>query len=1513
MFWGGGGGGGGVVIFSHGTSLITCSNTSFSGDIDFSSLNDGTISLTATITSSSGNSKTSDPLNLVKNTGLPTINITSPVDGTYINLNNQSAFRVSGTCSENGELITFSHGTSSITCSNTSFSGDIDFSSLNDGTVALTATITNTAGNSKTSNPLNLVKNTELPAINITSPIGGTYINLNNQNAFRVSGTCSENGELITFLHGTSSITCSNTSFSGDIDFSNLTDSTVALTATITSSSGNSKTSNPLNLVKNTELPAINITSPIGGTYINLNNQNAFRVSGTCSENGELITFLHGTSSITCSNTSFSGDIDFSNLTDSTVALTATITNTAGNSKTSNPLNLVKNTELPTINITSPVDGTFINLSNESAFSVSGTCSENGELITFSHGTSSITCSNTSFSGDIDFSSLNDGTVSLTATITSSSGNSKTSNPLNLVKNTGLPAINITSPISGTFINLNNQNAFRVSGTCSENGELITFSHGTSSITCSNASFSGDIDFSSLTDGAVALTATITNTAGNSKTSNPLNLVKNTELPTISITNPTSGTYINLNNQNAFRVSGTCSENGELITFSHGTSLITCSNTSFSGDIDFLSLTDGAVALTATITNTAGNSKTSNPLNLVKNTELPAINITSPIGGTYINLNNQNAFRVSGTCSENGELITFSHGASSITCSNTSFSGDIDFSSLTHGTVALTATITNTAGNSKTSNPLNLVKNTGLPTINITSPIGGTYINLNNQNAFRVSGTCSENGETIMFSQGTGSTTCLNQSFSGDIDFSSLNDGTVSLTATITSSSGNSKTSNPLNLVKNTELPAINITSPTNGTYINLNNQSAFSVSGTCSENGELITFSHGTSSITCSNTSFSGDIDFSSLTHGTVALTATITNTAGNSKTSNPLNLVKNTELPAINITSPMDQTFINLSNESAFSVSGTCSENGELITFSHGTSLITCSNTSFSGDIDFSSLNDGTVSLTATITSSSGNSKTSSALNLIKGIKPPTISIGDPSITTISSSNPVDFPITVSQSPSSINLQNSSVSLTGAATGCTVSVTNGTTINPSVRVSNCSAETGNIQIRIASGVAQDVAGNFSNVSNLSTAVAVQNFSGTPFKAKFSINSSDLNLNLNLSSSYTYNFIVHWGDGSSGIVTSSSDSDKNHTYSSEGVYTVTVTERCPYLSFKNSLQIIEVTELGDTGWKSFNEMFYDANNLILVNGGVTSNVTNMSFMFFSADAANPDTSNWDTSNVTNMQSMFHSAAAANPDTSNWDTSNVTHMDAMFFSADAANPDTSNWDTSNVTHMDAMFFSADAANPDTSNWDTSNVTNMQSMFHSAAAANPDTSNWDTSNVTHMDAMFFSADAANPDTSNWDTSNVTHMDAMFFSADAANPDTSNWDTSNVTHMDAMFYYADAANPDTSNWDTSNVTSMSWMFYYADAANPDTSNWDTSNVTNMSFMFFSADAANPDTSNWDTSNVTDMSLMFSYAASFDQDISSWDVSNVTSCDDFSANTLASWTRAEKPIFTHCSPGY
>ena len=65
--------------------------------------------------------------------------------------------------------------------------------------------------------------------------------------------------------------------------------------------------------------------------------------------------------------------------------------------------------------------------------------------------------------------------------------------------------------------------------------------------------------------------------------------------------------------------------------------------------------------------------------------------------------------------------------------------------------------------------------------------------------------------------------------------------------------------------------------------------------------------------------------------------------------------------------------------------------------------------------------------------------------------------------------------------------------------------------------------------------------------------------------------------------------------------------------------------------------------------------------------------------------------SNWDTSEVTDMSEMFYRALEFNLDISSWNVSNVTDMSAMFNSAKAFNQPIGNWDVSKVTHTVRQF------------------------------------------------------------------------------------------------------------------------------------------------------------------------------------------------------------------------------
>ena len=87
------------------------------------------------------------------------------------------------------------------------------------------------------------------------------------------------------------------------------------------------------------------------------------------------------------------------------------------------------------------------------------------------------------------------------------------------------------------------------------------------------------------------------------------------------------------------------------------------------------------------------------------------------------------------------------------------------------------------------------------------------------------------------------------------------------------------------------------------------------------------------------------------------------------------------------------------------------------------------------------------------------------------------------------------------------------------------------------------------------------------------------------------------------------------------------------------------------------------------------------------------------------------------------------------------DTSNVTDMSGMFFGAESFNQPIGDWDTSKVTDMRVMFFGAESFNQPIGDWDTSKVTNMSFMFGGAKSFNQPIGNWDTSNVKNIYSMF----------------------------------------------------------------------------------------------------------------------------------------------------------------------------
>ena len=247
---------------------------------------------------------------------------------------------------------------------------------------------------------------------------------------------------------------------------------------------------------------------------------------------------------------------------------------------------------------------------------------------------------------------------------------------------------------------------------------------------------------------------------------------------------------------------------------------------------------------------------------------------------------------------------------------------------------------------------------------------------------------------------------------------------------------------------------------------------------------------------------------------------------------------------------------------------------------------------------------------------------------------------------------------------------------------------------------------------------------------------------------------------NLPLRSGFEYDFVVDWGDGSSNIITSYNQAEKLHTYSTGGVYTISITGLCEaWFSYFSAdrLKLTSIDQWGNTGFVNMENAFFGCDKLTTVNdidGTWCSSVTNMQSMFMNCESLTTlDVSTWDVFNVTDMNGMFFGCSSLTTlDVSTWDVSNVTNMGGMFGNCSLLTTlDVSTWDVSNVTIMTSMFFGCSSLTTlDVSTWDVSNVTDMQQMFMSCESLTTlDVSTWDVSNVEDMQYMFLLAPLDTP--------------------------------------------------------------------------------------------------------------------------------------------------------------------
>jgi len=325
--------------------------------------------------------------------------------------------------------------------------------------------------------------------------------------------------------------------------------------------------------------------------------------------------------------------------------------------------------------------------------------------------------------------------------------------------------------------------------------------------------------------------------------------------------------------------------------------------------------------------------------------------------------------------------------------------------------------------------------------IDLTAPVltvstgGVAWINNTNKTAFAVSGTCTDSGSginadvTVNLSRGANNflnvtTPCTGGTFSTNLNLTNPTSGTfsdgtnLSITATVADQVNNG-TSATQAVSLDTVAPVIQITNAP--TWINIANQSTYTVTGKCTEsgsgisgdvsvafvvNGDLLV--SGSGACNAATSMFSATIDVSSLVDGIAHVTvqASASDVAGNTGSSAVLNLSKDTIAPVLTIVSPADQSFVkgNTIVPVSFTLTEINANNAQSISFAYnnGTSPTNSTvavtngpltNASFSKSITTPNSSNTSISVTINYSDLAGNPASALTVNYKTDLGSPTV----------------------------------------------------------------------------------------------------------------------------------------------------------------------------------------------------------------------------------------------------------------------------------------------------------------------------------------------------------------------------------------------------------------------------------------------------------------------------------------------------------------------------------------
>ncbi|MCZ8865485.1 Ig-like domain-containing protein [Escherichia albertii] len=923
-----------------------------------SALGEATYSVTASVTNAQGNSSTASH-NVQVNTALPGVTINPVATDDIINASEAgSAQTISGqvTGAAAGSTVTVELGGKTYTATvqpDLSWNVSVpaaDWQALGNGELTVNASVTNAVGNIG-SGTRDITIDASLPGLRVDTVAGDDVVNIIEHGQAQVitgssSGFAAGTALTVVINNQTYAATVlANGSWSVGVpaaDVSNWPAGTLNITVSGVNTAG-TQTSITHPVTIDLTAVAISINNITSDDVINAAEKGAaLTLSGSTSgvEAGQTVSIIFGGKTYTttvAANGSWSTTVpaaDMATLRDGDASAQVRVTNVNGNSATAAHEYSV-DSAAPTVIINTIASDNIINASEAAAgVTVSGTSTaETGQTLTITlNGSNYQTTVQADGSWALTLpasvlTALANNSYTLTVTVSDLAGNPGSASK-GVTVDTTAPVISFNTVAGDDVINnVEHTQAQIISGTATgavAGDRLVVTIAGQQYVTSTDASGNWSVGvpasvISGLADGTVTLSATITDSAGNSSTQTH-NVQVNTAVVSLSVSTISGDNLINAAEAgSALTLSGTGTNfaTGTVVTVllnGKGYSATIQSNGSWSVNVpaaDVAALADGtSYTVSASAQDSAGNSATASRSVAVDLTA-PIISINTVSTDDRLNAaEQQQPLTLSGsTSAEVGQTVTVTFGGKTYTATvaaNGTWALNVpaaDLATLGQGAQAITASVNDRAGNPGQATHT-LTVDTVAPTVTIATVAGDDIINSVEQAAGQtISGTTTAeagqivtvtfNGQTWTATVGSGGAWSV---FIPGQQFSGLSNGSYTIGATVTDLAGNPGSATH-NVTLNGDVPTVTINTFAGDDIVNAAEHSIpLTISGTTTAPaGQTVTLTlNGKTYTTTVQTGGSwsytvGSADIGALADGgAYVINAQVSNAIGNTGSSN-------------------------------------------------------------------------------------------------------------------------------------------------------------------------------------------------------------------------------------------------------------------------------------------------------------------------------------------------------------------------------------------------------------------------------------------------------------------------------------------------------------------------------------------------------------------------------------------------------------------------------------------------